>query len=233
MTDSYIAKVSNVSKEYVSGDTTITALHPTSLRISKGELVLLLGPSGSGKTTLLSLLGCVIYPTEGGVFVSGRSVTELKDRELSNLRLQEIGFVFQSYNLIAPLTALENVMMPLQLLKISKKETKERAIAALTSLGMADRMNNIPKKLSGGQQQRVAIARALVTDPSLILCDEPTASLDPKSVTYTMERLKALTKENRAVVIVTHDLRLIPYADCIYEVDNGHVTETTKENATH
>ncbi len=233
MTDSYIAKVSNVSKEYVSGDTTITALHPTSLRISKGELVLLLGPSGSGKTTLLSLLGCVIYPTEGGVFVSGRSITKLKDRELSNLRLQEIGFVFQSYNLIAPLTALENVMMPLQLLKISKKEIKERAIAALTSLGMADRMNNIPKKLSGGQQQRVAIARALVTDPSLILCDEPTASLDPKSVTYTMERLKALTKENRAVVIVTHDLRLIPYADRIYEVDNGHVTETTKENATH
>lgn len=229
MTKPWVAEVKNASKRYSSGDTTITALHPTSLKIGKGEMVLLLGPSGSGKTTLLSLLGCVIYPSEGEVFIKNQSLEGLKDAELSDLRLREIGFVFQNYNLVAPLTALENVLVPLQLLRISKLEAKERAIAALASVGMEDRMNNIPKKLSGGQQQRVAIARALVTDPSLILCDEPTASLDPQSVSYIMKRLKGLVTNGRTVVIVTHDLRLIPYADIIFEVDNGYVKETKKE----
>lgn len=229
MTESYIAEIENASKSYASGDTTVTALHPTSLKIKEGEMVLLLGPSGSGKTTLLSLLGCVIYPSQGEVIIKNRSLNALKDCELSDLRLQEVGFVFQNYNLLAPLSALENVLIPLQLLKIPQAKARERAIAALTSVGMEDRMNNIPKKLSGGQQQRVAIARALVNDPSLILCDEPTASLDPKSVTYIMERLKSLVTDGRTVIIVTHDLRLIPYADRIYEVDNGQVRETRKE----
>ncbi len=229
MTKSYIAEVKSASKQYMSGDNTITALHPTSIKLKKGEMVLLLGPSGSGKTTLLSLLGCVIYPSAGDVIIKNQHLNNLKDRELSDLRLREIGFVFQNYNLIAPLTALENVLIPLQLMKISKAKAREKAIAALDSVGMLDRMNNIPKKLSGGQQQRVAIARSLVNDPSLILCDEPTASLDPKSVSYIMERLKSLVTDGRTVVIVTHDLRLIPYADRIYEVDNGHVKETKKE----
>ncbi len=230
MTITPIAETKNASKTYKSGDTVILALKTTSITINKGELVLLLGPSGSGKTTLLSLLGCVIYPSEGEVFLSNQSINELTDAELSDMRLREIGFVFQNYNLVSPLSALENVMLPLQLRGKGRGESREQAIEALTLVGMEDRMRNTPRKLSGGQQQRVAIARALVNNPSLILCDEPTASLDPKSVAYIMDRFRKLADDGRTIVIVTHDMRLVPYADRIYEVDNGNVKKTDEPN---
>ncbi|MBK0401554.1 ABC transporter ATP-binding protein [Adhaeribacter sp. BT258] len=218
-----IASLEQASKVYQSGDTEIVALQPTDLEIRAGELILIIGPSGSGKTTLLSLLGCVIYPTQGRVNINGTYTSALNENELAKLRLQEIGFVFQSINLISPLTGLENVMLPLQLSKTAKTETRERAEAALTAVNMADRQHFLPKELSGGQQQRVAIARALVTNPELILCDEPTAALDATSAEVIMQELKQLARQNKAVAVVTHDKRLEAYADRIIKVENGFV----------
>lgn len=220
-----IAEVMQVYKTYQTGDTLITALHSTSLQFKTGELTLILGPSGSGKTTLLSLLGCVIYPTGGDVFIDGQQANLLSANELSVLRLGKIGFVFQGFNLIAPLNALENVMIPLQLRNNKAAGNKQKAEAALELVGMKDRMKNLPKMLSGGQQQRVAIARALVTDPPIILCDEPTAALDPKSVSVVMEELKTLAINGKSVIVVTHDMRLKQYADRIIYVDNGLAAE--------
>lgn len=222
-----IARVENASKLYKTGDTTITALQPTSIGFKQGELTLIIGPSGSGKTTLLSLLGCVIYPTEGNVFIDGKLTSSLNAKQLSALRLHKIGFVFQGFNLIAPLNSLENVILPLQLLNVPPSEAKQRAEDALKLVGMQDRMKNLPKMLSGGQQQRVAIARALVTNPPLILCDEPTAALDAKSVGTVMEELHGLSENGKSVIVVTHDMRLAKFADRIITVDNGIATEQT------
>ncbi len=220
-----VAEVRNASKEYKTGDTNIVALHPTSTQFREKELTLIIGPSGSGKTTLLSLIGCVIYPTSGEVFVNGNAIKELSQKELAHIRLQNIGFVFQSFNLIAPLPALDNVMHPLLLMGVNRKEAKQRAEVALEKVGMTDRMYNLPKMLSGGQQQRVAIARALVTNPKIILCDEPTASLDAKSVGIVMTELKQLAENGKSVTVVTHDMRLKPYADRIIYVNDGVASE--------
>ncbi len=225
-----IAKLAGVGKEYQVGDQTIVALKPVDLDIKAGELLLIIGPSGSGKTTLLSLLGCVIYPSYGQLWVKDQLVNELKPNELAALRLHTIGFVFQSFNLIAPLNALDNVMMPLQLKKIPRATAKQKALDALALVGMLDRKGNLPKQLSGGQQQRVAIARALVTDPQLVLCDEPTASLDASSIATVMQELVNLARNGKAVCVVTHDPRLLQYADRIIEVDAGQATEISKSD---
>ena len=225
-----IAKLAGVGKEYQVGDQTIVALQPVDLEIREGELLLIIGPSGSGKTTLLSLLGCVIYPSYGQLWVKDQFVNNLNQKELAALRLHTIGFVFQSFNLIAPLNALDNVMMPLQLKKLPRAEAKQKALAALELVGMLDRKGNLPKQLSGGQQQRVAIARALVTDPQLVLCDEPTASLDANSISTVMQELVNLARNGKAVCVVTHDPRLIQYADRIIEVDGGFAKEITKQD---
>lgn len=227
-----IAKLAGVGKEYQVGDQTIVALQPIDLEIQSGELLLIIGPSGSGKTTLLSLLGCVIYPSYGELWVKDQLINSLSSNELAALRLNTIGFVFQSFNLIAPLNALDNVMMPLQLKKLSRQAAKQKALAALELVGMSDRKNNLPKQLSGGQQQRVAIARALVTDPQLVLCDEPTASLDANSISTVMQELVNLARNGKAVCVVTHDPRLLQYADRIIEVDAGHATEISKSDLT-
>lgn len=221
-----VASLRGASKEYKTGDTVITALKPTTVDLRRNELTLIIGPSGSGKTTLLSLLGCVIFPTEGEVLVGQTRINGLGQRALSNVRLQNIGFVFQSFNLLAPLNALENVMMPLALQGVGKKEAKARAMDALRKVNMEDRMKNLPRALSGGQQQRVAIARALVTNPAMMLCDEPTAALDIKSVAIVMDELKMLSTTGKSVAVVTHDPRLKQFADRIIYVNNGEATET-------
>ncbi|NSW93617.1 MAG: ABC transporter ATP-binding protein [Bacteroidales bacterium] len=221
-----VAVLSGTSKQYKTGDTTITALQPSDVVFRENELTLVIGPSGSGKTTLLSLAGCVIYPTSGDVWVKGQHVNTLNPDELARLRLYNIGFVFQNFNLIAPLTALENVMQPLRMMKIPVKEARKKAQEALEMVQMGDRMKSLPKQLSGGQQQRVAIARALVGNPSLILCDEPTAALDAKSVSIVMHELKSLAKDGKSVAVVTHDTRLKQFADRIIYVHNGYVSET-------
>lgn len=228
-----IAKLEGVNKIYQVGDNTITALNKTDLILNEGELLLIIGPSGSGKTTLLSLLGCVIYPTEGKLIVDGQVINGLSQSKLADLRLKTIGFVFQGFNLLAPLTAEENIMMPLQLLGISGSEARERVDKALELVGMTDRRKNKPKQLSGGQQQRIAIARALVTNPKMILCDEPTAALDKDSVAGVMKELRSLANQGKAVAVVTHDPRLTQYADKVIFVENGQVVEKTDTSIDH
>lgn len=223
-----IAKLEEVNKVYRVGDQEIIALQPTSMEVKEGELLLIIGPSGSGKTTLLSLLGCVLYPTKGRLWVDGQDINQLREKQLARLRLNSIGFVFQSFNLLAPLSAEDNVMMPLRLQGVAFNESRKRTQAALEMVGMMDRRKQLPKQLSGGQQQRVAIARALVTNPKLILCDEPTASLDKDSLDVVMKELRQLADEGKAVCVVTHDPRLEQYAHRIVAVNNGVVTEVKK-----
>lgn len=225
-----VASLLGASKEYKTGDTVITALQPTTCEFKKNELTLIIGPSGSGKTTLLSLLGCVIFPTAGEVTVAGKRVNGLGQKELAHVRLENIGFVFQSFNLLAPLNALENVMQPLLLMGLTRRAARARSEEALQKVNMTDRMMNLPKMLSGGQQQRVAIARALVTNPSLMLCDEPTAALDTKSVAIVMQELKILATSGKAVAVVTHDLRLKQFADRIIYVNNGIASDTPTDD---
>lgn len=222
--NTHIAQLTGAGKTYQSGGTEVVALQPTDLTIHTGELLLIIGPSGSGKTTLLSMLGCVITPTSGEVTVKDLSVGRMNANELARLRLDTIGFVFQQFNLLAPLTALENVEMPLMLQGTPKKATRERALAALEKVGMSANKAKKPAQMSGGQQQRVAIARALVTGPQLVLCDEPTASLDSASMAVVMKELQELARSGKAVAVVTHDPRLYPYADRAVQVENGHVT---------
>jgi putative ABC transport system ATP-binding protein len=220
-----LAELRSVSKEYQTGDQTIVALQPTTMQLRAGELLLIIGPSGSGKTTLLSLLGCVIYPSSGDLYVDGRHVNQMRERELAHLRLHSIGFVFQNFNLLAPLTAEENVAMPLRLQGVPGAEVKKRVARALDMVGMTDRRRSLPRALSGGQQQRIAIARALVTNPKIILCDEPTAALDKNSFSIVMDELRLLADEGKSVAVVTHDPRLKQYAHRIIEVENGIARE--------
>ncbi len=219
-----VATLINATKEYKMGDSTIYALQETNFTLEQQALTVILGPSGSGKTTLLSLLGCVIYPTAGSVWVQEKNTSHLSSNELAKLRLHEIGFVFQGFNLLQPLTAEQNIALPLELMKRPSKEIKKRTTDALEKVNMLDRRHNLPKQLSGGQQQRVAIARALITKPSIILCDEPTAALDIKSLHNIMDELKQLAKEGAAVAVVTHDTRLTPYANKIVLVNDGKIS---------
>jgi len=225
MANKVIAQVIKAGKDYKTGDTTITALQPSTMDLLSGELTLIIGPSGSGKTTLLSLFGCVIYPTSGEVLIDGEKINDLSENKLAAIRLEKIGFVFQQFNLVAPLSSLDNVMLPMMLQGVAEKEAIVRATAALEKVGMENKINKLPKTLSGGEQQRVAIARALVTNPEMILCDEPTASLDIKSVAVVMEELKQIAKNGKAVAVVTHDTRLRPFADRIIYVNDGMVSD--------
>ncbi len=221
-----IAKLEGVSKEYKVGDQRLIALQATDLVVNEGQLLLIIGPSGSGKTTLLSLLGCVIYPTTGKLWVDGQLVNDIKADQLAQLRLNTIGFVFQNFNLLAPLNGEQNVLIPLRLKGENKRLAMEKVTHALELVGMSDRKNNLPRELSGGQQQRIAIARALVTNPKLILCDEPTAALDKDSMAVVMQELRNLADQGKAVAVVTHDPRLLQYAHRVVEVNNGIVTES-------
>ncbi len=220
-----VARLVNAGKQYKTGDTVVTALGPSEVELHSGALTLIIGPSGSGKTTLLSLLGCIIYPSYGDVFIDGTRVSDYSEKAMSQVRLNKVGFVFQNFNLIAPLNALENVMMPLQLQGIPEKEARNRARKALEKVGMGDRLKHLSGKLSGGQQQRVAIARALVTNPQMLLCDEPTASLDIRSVSIVMKELKDLATQGKAIAVVTHDTRLLPFANRTIYVNDGRVSD--------
>ncbi|MDZ4795692.1 MAG: ABC transporter ATP-binding protein [Bacteroidota bacterium] len=225
MTKKVIAQVVKAGKTYKTGDTEITALQPSTMNLNSGELTLIIGPSGSGKTTLLSLFGCVIYPTSGEVFIDGVKINDLSENKLAAIRLEKIGFVFQQFNLVGPLSSLENVMLPMLLQGVTEKEATTRATAALGNVGMDKKIYKLPKTLSGGEQQRVAIARALVTNPEMLLCDEPTASLDIKSVAVVMEELKQIAKNGKAVAVVTHDTRLRPFANRVVYVNDGMVSD--------
>lgn len=219
-----VLEMRRVTKTFDDGNSRLQAVESVSLFVEPGEVVLIMGPSGSGKTTLLSLAGCVMTPSSGVVSVNGRETTNLAEKTLSRIRLGEIGFVFQAFNLIPAFTALENVMVPLLLAGKGRMVAQERAMALLERLGLKDRQRHLPGKLSGGEKQRVAIARALANNPTVIMADEPTANLDSTSgaevATLFSEMAKGLQK---AVVVVTHDRRLLPIATRTLWMEDGHL----------
>lgn len=215
-----------IGKVFGKGALAVRALYPTDFAVREGEVLVVMGPSGSGKTTLLSILGLVLSPTEGEVFIDGRPVSTGTADALAQIRRDRVGFVFQQFNLLAGLTALENVGVPLLLRGAGRAERLERARRALELVAVQDKSAVKARLLSGGQQQRVAIARALVADASILLCDEPTASLDGETGRGVLDTLRRLAREeNRAVVIVTHDDRVLRVADRLVHVEDGRARE--------
>lgn len=217
-----LIQVSNLSKSYSRGGEALLVLDQISLEIEQGEFVALMGPSGSGKTTLLNIIAGIDFADSGEVLVTGKDLKSLSESALARWRSENIGFVFQFYNLLPVLTALENVALPLSLMKMSASERAERANFALEAVGLADRKDHFPAQLSGGQEQRVAIARAIVTDPKIIVADEPTGDLDRKSASEIMQLLQRLNKEfKKTLLMVTHDQTVSSYASRVINLDKG------------
>jgi len=219
-----LARLVGVGKIYGRGETAVAALSGATLDIRAGEVTLIEGPSGSGKTTLISILGLLLTPTSGEIWLEGRNVAGLGERQLPPLRARNFGFVFQGFNLFPALTALENVAMALQMKDGRVKNPRAEATRLLELVGLGPRMHHLPEDLSGGQKQRVAIARALAGNPPILIGDEPTAALDTKTALSVMELLRELaTAHRRAVVVVTHDPRLERFADRVVRVEDGHI----------
>ena len=217
-----VIEARRLSKDYAHDDNRVSALKDVDLEVARGALLALMGPSGSGKSTLLHLVAAMDRPTSGEVLVLGQDPHSLGGRELARWRNVHIGFIFQSFNLIPVLTALENVALPLQLTNLSTREQVEHAVTALELVGLRDRMNHFPRQLSGGQEQRVAIARAIVTDPDLILADEPTGNLDASSANEVLNLLSLLNSEHgKTIVLVTHDPHAAHYAKAVRYLDKG------------
>jgi len=221
-----VIRTRDLTKEFVRDEFHVIALKDANIEIHKGEFVALMGPSGSGKSTLLHLIAAMDRPTDGEILVLGENLRALNDREIAHWRNVHIGFVFQSFNLIPVLTAIENVELPLKLTSLKKKERMEHATTALKLVGLGDRMTHLPRQLSGGQEQRVAIARAIVTDPDLILADEPTGNLDATSATEVLTLLSRLNKEfGKTIVMVTHDPHAARFATKIRHLEKGELLE--------
>lgn len=226
MTRQVIIQTEDITKVYGMGDVQVRALDGVSLTIRDGEFVAVMGPSGSGKSTLMNILGCLERPTSGRYILAGEDVSDLNKTQLANIRNQHIGFVFQSYNLLARTSALENVMLPLLYTRngrMTEDEQKEKALKVLASVGLADRIDHQPTELSGGQIQRVAIARALVNDPVLILADEPTGNLDTKSGQEIMEVFTGLHQQGSTIVMVTHEDGIADYAQRVIHFIDGRI----------
>ncbi len=228
-------QMTHVTKRYGAGLIEVTAVRDVSLSVIPGEIVLIMGPSGSGKTTLLSMLGALLKPSEGTIQLNGTVISSLAENRLPEIRLKEFGFIFQDFNLLSALTAVENVAIVAELAGIRPSTARQKAASLLTELGLGERLNFLPEKLSGGEKQRVAIARALVNDPILILADEPTANLDSKIGHEIMSLLSRIAREQgRSVVIVSHDQRIRDIADRILWLEDGEFKEmTTMDTASH
>jgi len=219
-----VIETNNLSKEYIRDEFHVIALKDVSLQIQKGEFVALMGPSGSGKSTLLHLIAAMDRPTAGEIRVLGNNLRELNDREIAHWRNENVGFIFQQFNLLPVLSALENVELPLKLTNLKKAERLEHATTALKLVGLGDRLGHFPRQLSGGQEQRVAIARAIVTDPALILADEPTGNLDATSAQEILTVLSRLNKEyGKTVIMVTHDPHAAQFASKVHHLEKGEL----------
>ena len=226
-----ILNLQNIYKDYQQEKLVVPVLKDVSLTVEEGEYVAIMGPSGSGKTTLMNIIGCLDRPTSGTDELAGENVLKLKDRELSDLRLKSIGFVFQSFQLMPRESAVENVALPLSYAGVRKKERRSRATKALERVGLGDRVNFRPTQLSGGQKQRVAIARAMVNHPKILLADEPTGALDSKSGEQIMELFDSLNEEGVTIVMITHDPKIAAKAKRIIRIIDGEIYEGEEDGA--
>lgn len=231
---SALIELQHIQRRYIMGTETLYALKDVSLQIFKGEYVALMGPSGSGKSTLMNILGALDTPSNGKYILNGTDVSDMEDNELADIRNREIGFVFQTFNLLPRLTSQENVALPLIYAGVRKEERQERAAKVLTAVGLGDRMTHKPNELSGGQRQRVAVARALINNPSIILADEPTGNLDTKTSVEIMQLFEDLHNQGNTIIIVTHEediaqraKRIIRLRDGLVEDENGQIPEWT------
>ncbi len=224
MTEISVIEIENITKVYRIGDIEVHALRGVSMQVRERELIAIMGPSGSGKSTLMNIIGCLDKPTDGQYLLGGQDVGEMDDNELATIRNQKIGFVFQNFNLLARTSALANVELPMVYSRVPRKERHRRAIAALESVGLGDRIHHKSNELSGGQQQRVAIARALVNEPSIILADEPTGNLDSKSGAEIMAIFQRLNDENGiTIVFVTHEPEIARHTRRIIRLADGKI----------
>lgn len=225
-------RLKNIARDFYDGKQLRRVLYPTNLTFYPGELVVLSGPSGSGKTTLLSIMGLVLKPTEGKLYLNDRDITNISDNEAATLRLKNYGFIFQQHMLIDGLTVLDNVLLAyaVQGGRILTNEQRNRAYQILDTLGLKESIHMQPISLSGGMKQRVSIARAIVKDPLILLCDEPTASLDAENGTIVMKILKrSAVEDKRIVVVVSHDSRVFPFADRLIKIENGNIVSDIRE----
>lgn len=220
-----ILELDHIYKDYLSGKMTVPVLKDVTLHVDEGEYVAIMGPSGSGKTTLMNIIGCLDVQTSGTYKLEGKELPQGSDKDMALVRNQKIGFVFQTFNLLPRQTALENVELPLLYGNVPKKERKERARLALEKVGLADRVDFLPTQLSGGQKQRVAIARAIVTNPAILLADEPTGALDTASGLQIMELFETLNAEGKTVVMITHDPEIAEHAHRTVHIRDGILTE--------
>lgn len=227
----YVLSMKNIIKKYQVGEEEQTILKGIDLNVKKGEFLSILGPSGSGKSTLMNIIGCLDVPTSGEYILAGKDVSGLLEEELSRIRAQEIGFVFQSYYLLERLTVLENVELSMIYTGVPPKERKEIAKSMLKKVGLEGKENHLPSKLSGGQRQRVAIARALATNPTILLCDEPTGALDSNTGRQIMHLFKILhEEENTTIIMITHDKKIATHADRIVRILDGNISEEVVVN---
>lgn len=222
---SEILKMTDLTKIYHMGGEELIALNKVNLRINQGEFVSILGPSGSGKSTLMNIIGCLDVPTSGSYDLSGQKVANLNEKELARIRNKEIGFIFQSFQLLPRLSTLQNVELPMVYAGVPAPERRRRAIEILERVGLGDKLPNLPTQLSGGQQQRVAIARSVVTEPSILLADEPTGALDQKTGIEIMNLFTELNKEGRTVIMITHDENIAKYANRMFRIVDGSLSE--------
>ena len=220
----YVLRVEGITKVYGSGGNQVVALGGIDLEVERGEMIAIMGSSGSGKSTLMNILGCLDYPTSGAYLLDGERVDELDKNQLADIRNQKIGFVFQGFNLLGRTSAVENVELPLLYDRTGRRlDTRALAESALERVGLADRMDHEPSELSGGQQQRVAIARALVTEPAILLADEPTGNLDTRTSITIMKLLQGLNAEGMTILLVTHEPDIASYAERIIELRDGRI----------
>ena len=224
-----IIKTNNLIKEYDVGSQKVKALDGINLSVEKGEFISIMGPSGSGKTTLMNIIGCLDTPTNGTYHLNGISVSDLTEDELANIRNDEIGFVFQSFHLLARNSALDNVMLPLKYAGTNKNEALKRSNDALEMVGLSDRSSHTPAELSGGQQQRVAIARALVNKPSILFADEPTGNLDSKTGADVMNIFKELNNNGQTIILITHEDSIAKQSNRIITIMDGLIKSDIKE----
>lgn len=224
-----LIKITNIKRNFVLGNEIVYVLKGIDLEINKGEYVALMGPSGSGKSTLMNLLGCLDTPTSGTYILNGKDVSQMKDDELAEIRNKEIGFVFQTFNLLPRTTALDNVALPMIYAGYSKSERNERATEVLKQVNLADRMDHQPNQLSGGQRQRVAVARALVNKPSIILADEPTGNLDSKTSVEIMKLFGDIHASGNTVILVTHEEEIAAYAKRVIRLRDGMIESDTSK----